>query len=561
MIIDGPYGNNTAVWHTYSSPGIYNVCYFIEQVTPPDSICWVYEHCEDIEIICDTCQCGDFTDMSINWGGGAGQAVSCGETAVSLGCPMQGSGYVFTGAFECDGNFCPAEANLSWTLTGQGNTHSGTTIAYPLFTINLLPTYFAQPGLYTLTLQGHCGNSECLCVIDFIMDCPDLCPCEPDDIQAFDIAVSQGFAQTIYANSCRACFSPIALSDCETVEWHLGSINNPPIATSVGNQTICYNFNNPGTYTVIMVVTRLRPDGTICEVFENSQTVSITCISSAICTKSVFPNPGFEEGAIEGGLNSGGASDGWIGIWGDPKVENGVEGSLNDWTIELQSNNSDSVDVLSTLDPVCLDKGTGVITMRMEHGIKEKGIKRSISIYLWRGDDYTPSIDWNTTDCHRIIELDISPIDTGEWVDIEIPYDITSWLAEDDCNASNGVLVRPVIRLSSSLELEGKKFKVRHSSFCFDDKIVATNDLAQVENIQIFPNPTDGNFTLQFDYQIPVKSQVQIIDIEGRVLQNISLTSGHQNHDIIIADLATGIYFVKITEDGMPIWIHKIIKL
>jgi hypothetical protein len=156
--------------------------------------------------------------------------------------------------------------------------------------------------------------------------------------------------------------------------------------------------------------------------------------------------------------------------------------------------------------------------------------------------------------------MDISEIDTGEWVDIEIPYDITSWLAEDDCTTSNGVLVRPVIRqrcCSRPKDLE----KVYLDYFCMGETPTATDDLAQNENIRIFPNPTDGNFTLQFDNKVPAKCKAQIIDVAGRVLQTEILNSGHPDQGINISNLSTGIYFIKIIENGNPVWMDKIIKL
>ena len=54
-VLEGPYGNNTAVWHTYTNTGTYTVCQYIEQVDHDGTLCWSYEKCEDVFVICDCC--------------------------------------------------------------------------------------------------------------------------------------------------------------------------------------------------------------------------------------------------------------------------------------------------------------------------------------------------------------------------------------------------------------------------------------------------------------------------------------------------------------------------
>lgn len=65
-VIDGPYGNNTPVWHTYSGSGTYNVCYLIQEVNSNDSICWTYEHCENVTVLCNSCLCDSTFYNSVN---------------------------------------------------------------------------------------------------------------------------------------------------------------------------------------------------------------------------------------------------------------------------------------------------------------------------------------------------------------------------------------------------------------------------------------------------------------------------------------------------------------
>ncbi|MBK7343715.1 MAG: LamG domain-containing protein [Saprospiraceae bacterium] len=256
------------------------------------------------------CVCGGFQDMFVRTPQGAmNMAVTCGGAPLTIPCPDPGKGFHLTGVFDCAGGACPPDHQIDWTLVHQNSatTHSGgfqDNDAF--FGIHILPTYISQPGMYTLTMTGYCNGDTCVCEVQFIIDCPDLCPCDIQDILAFSANVNQGFAVALANKSCKACFSPLAVSDCETVEWYVGSTSGTPIGTSIGSQTFCYTFPFSGTYTINMVVTRLKPDGSLCEVFVYSKSITVTCLKSPICTTSVFPNPGFGEGAIGGHMTMGG---------------------------------------------------------------------------------------------------------------------------------------------------------------------------------------------------------------------------------------------------------------
>ncbi|MBK8703269.1 MAG: HYR domain-containing protein [Saprospiraceae bacterium] len=154
---------------------------------------------------------------------------------------------------------------INWTLTGPGSPQNGQIVgANPYFALSLPSSYFSQGGLYTLTLDGQHESDSCQCTLSFLVDnnCPDPCPCDLVDLNN---DVSQGFATAYSTTSCKACFTPLALTDCDEVEWYVNQPFGQPVGTSMGNQTFCHTFPVGGTYTVFMSVIRRRSDGSFCE--------------------------------------------------------------------------------------------------------------------------------------------------------------------------------------------------------------------------------------------------------------------------------------------------------
>ena len=402
-----------------------------------------------VTVACSSCTCGTFSDLFARPGAGAPSIpLTCGGPPVAFGCPSPGFSIPITGKFACLGNSCAATSLINWTLAGPGGPHAGTVVAGPYFSLPILPAYYGQPGTYTLTLNSSCGGQPCPpCVIQFTVNCPEPCPCQLSDIQALQAAVNVGFAQALWSNNCQACFSPLALSDCETVTWHLNTANGPLLGTTTGNQSLCYNFTNSGSYTIIMVVSRVKADGSPCETFTSTKTVNLTCMPLLGCENSVFDNPTFNEGAVLGGLNSGGASTGWRALYGDPHVVYSDGTNANRGI--LLAGNLDSADVLSSTESMCLEKGSGTFLLRGTINTSRSNIK-NISIFINRGDSFVFNV-FNPASCFRIASIDVSQYDSS-WFELEIPYDLSTWAALDSCGpTADGVLVRPIVYVTSFL--------------------------------------------------------------------------------------------------------------
>src|SRR5690606_12414422 len=155
-----------------------------------------------------------------------------------------------------------------------------------------------------------------------------------------------------------------------------------------------------------MEVTRRRSDGSICGIDTLSKTVNVSCINIFECISSRIFNPNFNIGAISGGLNSGGASEGWAAQKGNPEVIECLFGSSDNWTIQL-TGNLDDADVLISSQPVCIQRQGRILKAKnkVEHrgdpheNLNGKHIKDWKGKYRLLLNSDADAIDCETSNC------------------------------------------------------------------------------------------------------------------------------------------------------------------
>jgi hypothetical protein len=503
------------------------------------------------------CECGMFSDLFARPTVGAQSIpLACGG-AYNFGCPNPGQSIPITGKFECQGTNCPATSQINWTLTQpNGNVINGAIVG-PYFYLPILPFQYAQTGTYTLVLQGHCGATNCPpCVIQFTVDCPNPCPC---DVPQFQKDVNKGFATALWPTTCKGCFSPIALNDCDMVEWKVNG--GATLANTNGNQSFCHTFPGAGTYTVTMVVARKKSDGSLCEIFTFSKSVMVTCMLKDPCDDSVFPNSAFSEGAVVGGLNSGGASTGWKSLYGNPQVLEGQSGSSDGWAM-LLSGHVDAADVMSHDTSRCLEKGSGVLTIRGSINTSRSNIKK-IAVFFNRNESYVFNV-FNSENCYRIAELDVSAYDSS-WFDLEIPYDLSTWTSLDSCgDVPHGVYVRPIVYVTSPFESvqggDGTRTCVAIDHICYGSRLVGIEDLPYRKMLRIAPNPNSGNFSVELPEPAKPGMSFHITDLTGRQIQQQKTEPGTSQQTVRAGELPAGLYFLQVVSDGKVLAIEKFVK-
>ncbi len=564
---NGPFAAGAMPMYTYTGSGTYIISFLVVEKNPATgAICFEKIVRDTIKLVCDTCQCGTFSEMFVRPTiGGQSLQVTCGQT-LAISCPKPGFSISFTGKFECQGTNCPAPTQINWTLTGPSGTNSGTIGANPYFSLPILPTYFGLPGLYTLTLQGSCGGKLCPpCIIKFTVECPNSCPCDPI---AFQKDISKGFANILWNNSCKACFSPIALTDCDMVEWFVNGIS---IGKTGGTQSFCYTFPSSGTYTVMMIVIRKNSNGTICAQGSFSKKVTVTCTIWADCSNSIFANPKFSQGAVAGILGAGGTSTGWKALSGKPYVLEGKPaGTLDGWAMAI-AGNLDSSDVLSSVEPICLKKDSGMITLRMASDpVPGADIKLgrhpprgNISIQLYQGNTFNIN---NCGNCYKLASIiDILPLDSSDWVQIQIPYNLSDWVGLDSCGTGKGgILARLAVFVNSPLGSNqggvSNGYRAELDNLCATGQLISVKNPDQQLALRIFPNPNLGTFTVELPAPAPTNMIFRVTDLTGKLLQEKQTKIGTQIQTVEAGNLPDGFYFLQVVSEGKIIAVEKFVK-
>jgi hypothetical protein len=88
--------------------------------------------------------------------------------------------------------------------------------------------------------------------------------------------------------------------------------------------------------------------------------------------------------------------------------------------------------------------------------------------------------------------------------------------------------------------------------------VLAVNDFSREDLVRVYPNPANSQVNIRVN-KFAGKLEVQIIDINGRIVLDQVDENFNVEKSININDLQSGIYIVKVTGDNLN-YSQKLIK-
>ncbi len=533
-----------------SAPGVYSLTLSTLCPGAIDSceceLNWIQPDCPP------ACTCGVFEKLKItNKKTGFSQALACNnQPPIALPCPPSGSPHKITGKLACNGN-CSGSA-ITWSVMNPAGTTvlSGNSPG-PWFSIAIPNSAVTVNGLYMVKVQGLCNGDTCECKINLLFDgCVPDCKCEP--LAAFQAEVNNGFYFTTAGGCAKNIFPKGALTACDQVTWTVKNQSGTVIGsgTTASVSAFLFNFPASGIYQVCMKVKRTQSDGTMC-MHEICRPVEITCGPPVLaCENPVLQNPGFDQGAVAGVLGQGGASAGWARQAGTPEVQTSEE----------------------CVDPVAIQlKGNCIILDIIDHTLPLEAGKT----YNWRfcynqSDAPGGGLPQSGTLTGRIsTEPQVTSACTGaceEVFRVSLASTATGWL-EAQGQFTSGQITGGAVLFTLHLENDfteddpATQSAVLIDNICIEkDTATAAGEVPQTGNIRLFPNPTTGGLTLEFLGNPPHAGMLQIVDLRGQILQSKALPKGNRLFEFSIADLPAGVYFVKVMDEGVQVWVKMVIR-
>ncbi|MGB3226815.1 MAG: T9SS type A sorting domain-containing protein [Saprospiraceae bacterium] len=549
-IVPGPFPASNSWTHNYASSGTYTICVTIAEYPFGDPTlipCRIHKFCETVTVDCDgPCICEGFSDLSFYYDKNSKVKTKCGDTLI-MECPPDDCVWTFSGNLLCK-NDCP-ESLVYWQLVNSNTSDvvaSGTSVAFPGFGIYIPPAIVTAGGEYDLILNGLCDvNAECPCRIHLIFPgCDEICPCVPDDLVE---DVEAGISTYTILNGCTACFKPLELQDCDVVTWYLLPNLNTPIASSLANQLICYDFKMPGLYRIKMEVTRKNEDGSVCASYEKIVSININCF-----TIPTFGETGklcIINASNSGVLNNPYPVSNWESINGNP-YWNFSEDVNQISFISLKGNLKNSDAILSR-ESICLKNENHELLLRFSIPSKENN-KHGSRLIVCLKSIQSPSIrsangDWKKG-LIKLAQLELNELPIGV-LDYRMSFNPKKWMSENDCNDGAGNEVQIMVYLENGLDddVMNANSEVYLQSLCILQSELSKSKQDQTNpNFELYPNPTNQSFHLNILDVTKGVALVEVFDQFGKAIEKFNLDEQHRK--INFGNLyPSALYFLRIS--------------
>jgi hypothetical protein len=118
---------------------------------------------------------------------------------------------------------------------------------------------------------------------------------------------------------------------------------------------------------------------------------------------------------------------------------------------------------------------------------------------------------------------------------------------------SNALLGSTTMRVSTKYNSDPTSCMTGQDAEVEDYTIEVIDDTASLDNdtfegFNLYPNPSDGNFNLQFDTRSSDRIELQLFDITGRLVRELLFTNvaSRFSESISFENIVKGVYLLKI---------------
>ena len=147
------------------------------------------------------------------------------------------------------------------------------------------------------------------------------------------------------------------------------------------------------------------------------------------------------------------------------------------------------------------------------------------------------------------VALDLTANNNEIFINLDADYA----RALEDINVNSGVIVHGGYD-------EAKQCLENFRDYVFTPSIETTStvDFSEVSKFDVFPNPTNGNTTINLSATQDLSYQVSVTDILGKQVMFFDSVKSNSTLDLELS--SAGFYFVNLIKEGQPVITKKLIS-
>lgn len=305
-------------------------------------------------------------------------------------------------------------------------------------------------------------------------------------------------------------------------------------------QNPVHTYASPGVYTVCLIISGgtagILCSDTVCK------DVLVPFEPVDTCAGNIVLNGNFSAGLVPGNLGYGGACANWATWTNSPQVI-AFDNCQDPGAMQMWGNQVVGESIWQNVNFV-----SGGIYQASFCG-KWFSTLGNVQMRFRASNGLPGSYATCGANCDEIF---LSPVMTTSWA----TYTSTPWVATQNYNTLtisvwNNYAINDGAYVSWS----------RIDDVCIRRiGTTATHESTGREDARLFPNPTNGDLTVDFGAPLEAETLLCVLDLTGRRVQQMLVSEGESVQTISLAHCPAGVYLVRASRAGREVWTEKVVK-